>query len=304
MEKYSYNRKKESREIMSSIRDVLHNKSLTFSIELFPPKTDKGYANLLKTIDKMAALKPDFISCTYGAGGGSRDKTLEIVEHIEKKHAIPSMHHLTCVMHTKDEMHDIVKQIKEHGVNNILALRGDPPKDNPDWSPGPDDFKYSSELVAFIREHFGHDFSIGVAGFPEGHILCPDRDQDAQYLKTKINNGADFVITQLFFDNKDYFEYMGRLKNIDVEARIIPGVLPITDYNGLLRFTKICGATVSDEVHTIFEPIKDNPEAVMEAGIKFCIEQCQRLLDAGAPGIHFYALNKVHPVDEILKAIR
>ena len=150
----------------------------------------------------------------------------------------------------------------------------------------------------------GDDLTIGVAGFPDGHILCPDRDQDAKYLKQKVQCGADFVITQLFFDNKDYFEYMGRLKNIDVNVRVIPGVLPITDYPALLRFTKICGATVTDEVHKIFEPIQDDKEATLKAGIDFCIEQCERLLAAGAPGIHFYALNKIHPVDEVLKAIR
>ncbi len=288
---------------MGNIRDIFKTKDKTFSIELFPPKTEKGYSNLMGTIAKMAALKPDFISCTYGAGGSSRGKTLDIVEHIEKEHNIAAMHHLTCVMHSKDEMESILSDIKSRGVDNILALRGDPPQDNPDWMPGENNFKYSSELIAFIREKFGDDFTIGVAGFPEGHILCPDLNQDAQYLKGKVQSGADFVITQLFFDNRDYFEYMGRLKNIDVTVRIIPGILPITDYQALLRFTKLCGASVPDKVHKIFEPIQDDKEATLKAGIAFCIEQCERLLAAGAPGIHFYALNKIHPVDEILSAI-
>jgi methylenetetrahydrofolate reductase (NADPH) len=289
---------------MSSIKDIFKEKKLTFSIELFPPKTDKGYANLLNTIKEMTALKPDFFSCTYGAGGGSRDKTLDIVEHIEKTHNIPAMHHLTCVMHTKDELKKIIHDIKSRGVENILALRGDPPRDNPDWIPKENNFQYSNELVSFIREELGADFSISVAGFPEGHLLCPDLDQDAQYLKQKVQSGADFVITQLFFDNRDYFEYMGRLKNIDVETRIIPGIIPITDYQGLLRFTAMCGASVPENVKEIFAPIADDKEATLKAGIDYAIEQCQRLLAAGAPGIHFYALNKVHPIDDILKAIR
>src|SRR5262249_29187843 len=154
-------------------------------------------------------FKPDFFSCTYGAGGGSRDKTLDIVEHIQKTHHIPSAAHLTCVLNTKDDIKGILDTMASRGIRNVLALRGDPPKENPDWKPGPEHFQVSSELVAFIREHFGQDFVIGVAGFPEGHILSPNKDFDARVLKGKIDAGADFVITQLFFNNQDYFDYMG-----------------------------------------------------------------------------------------------
>lgn len=289
---------------MNKIIDILHSKNQTFSIELFPPKTEKGYANLIKTISQLASLKPDYFSCTYGAGGGSRDKTLEIVEHIEKTHQITAMAHLTCVLHTKDEIKQITGEIKRRGIQNILALRGDPPRDHPDWQPGADNFHYSSELTQFLRNEYQNYFGIGVAGFPEGHILCPDRDRDAEFLKKKIDAGADFVITQLFFDNQDYFDYVQRLRNLGITAPVIPGILPITNYNALLRFTEMCGATVTQEVHNIFRPVKDDPDATRVAGEKFCIKKCRELLDQGAPGIHFYALNKLEPVRTILEHIR
>jgi len=289
---------------MERIKDLFSKKGKTYSFELFPPKTEKGFENLLKTIEKLIALKPDYISCTYGAGGGNRDKTFDIVQHIEKEYNCIAMAHLTCVLNTKNDIKNIVEDIKSRGIRNILALRGDPPLDQPDWQPGPDSFQYSSELAKFIREEFGDYFGITVAGFPEGHLLCPDREKDADFLKMKIDAGADFVITQLFFNNQDYFDYVKRLKKRGVDHRVIPGIIPITDYQALLRFTAMCGATVTDEIHQIFEPIQNDKEAVIKTGIEFSIRQCRELLDGGAPGLHFYSLNKVHPTDEILAAVR
>ncbi len=289
---------------MKKITEIFQNQERTFSFELFPPKTETGYQQLLITIKELAALKPDFFSCTYGAGGGSRDKTFDIVEHIQTQHHIPAVAHLTCVCHTKEEIKNILSQIKNRGINNVLALRGDPPRDNPTWTPGPDNFKYSSELCQTIRTSFGQDFSIGVAGFPEGHVLCPDRNQDANFLKLKFDHGADYVITQLFFNNKDYFDYVKRLRTLGITARIIPGILPITDYNSLVKFTALCGASISDEVKSIFAPIADDKEKVYQAGVLFAIKQCRELLWGGAPGLHFYALNKLQPVLDILKALR
>jgi len=289
---------------MQRITDIFKKKNKTFSFELFPPKTDKGFEKLLETIAGLAALKPDYISVTYGAGGGSRDKTFDIVQRIQNTHHIPGVAHLTCVLNTKDDIRTILDNIFIRGIQNILALRGDPPLEHPDWKPGPDNFKYSSELVSFIREHFGEAFGIGVAGFPEGHLLCPDREKDADFLKIKVDNGADFVITQLFFNNQDYFDYVQRLKKRGVNARVIPGVLPVTNYQGLVKFCGLCGATVTNEVKKIFEPLQDDPEATLKAGIEFCVKQCRELLNSGAPGIHFYTLNKLHPVDTILSQIR
>jgi methylenetetrahydrofolate reductase (NADPH) len=289
---------------MKRIRDLFPHQEKTYSFELFPPKTDKGFENLLKTIAQLCELEPDYISCTYGAGGGNREKTFDVVQHIESRHRVIGMAHLTCVLNTKDDIGAIVEDIKSRGIRNILALRGDPPKDHPDWQPTEDNFKYSSELAEFIRTKYGDYFGIAVAGFPEGHILCPDRDKDAEFLKVKIDAGADFVITQLFFDNRDYFEYVDRLRKIGVEVRVIPGVLPITDYKALQRFCAVCGATVTGEVKKVFEPLQEDQEATVKAGTEFAIRQCQELLDGGAPGIHFYCLNKVHPTAEILEAIR
>jgi len=283
---------------------IFANKNPTFSFELFPPKTEEGYVKLLSTMHQLCDLKPDFISCTYGAGGGSREKTLDIVEHIQKHHHISSVAHLTCVLHTKNEIKNILDELKQRGISNVLALRGDPPRDNPHWTPGNDNFKYSWELVAFIREHFQDHFSIGVAGFPEGHILCPDRQLDAQYLKNKIIHGADYVITQLFFNNRDYFDYVSRLRGLGVTSRIIPGILPITDYPALVRFTSMCGASIPQEVHDTFKPIAEDKDKTLTASIDFCLKQSRELLDGGAPGLHFYTLNKIYPIDIILKKLR
>lgn len=289
---------------MKRIRDLFDRRERTFSFELFPPKTEQGYENLLKTIAQLCELNPDYISCTYGAGGGNREKTFDVVQHIEEHHHVIGMAHLTCVLNTKNDIATIVEDIKSRGIRNILALRGDPPRDQPDWRPTEDNFKYSSDLVTFIREQHGDYFGVAVAGFPEGHILCPDRERDAEFLKVKIDAGADFVITQLFFDNKDYFEYVDRLRTIGVDVRVIPGILPITNYEALQRFCSVCGATVTDDVKRIFEPLRDDQDATVRAGIEFAIHQCQDLLDGGAPGIHFYCLNKLHPTVDILQGIR
>ncbi len=289
---------------MQRIKDLFPHQERTYSFELFPPKTDKGFENLLKTIAQLVELRPDYISCTYGAGGGNREKTFDVVQYIEEYHQVIGMAHLTCVLNTKQDIAAIVEDIKLRGIRNILALRGDPPTDEPDWQPTDEHFKYSSELARFIRERYGQYFGVAVAGFPEGHILCPDRDQDAAFLKLKIDAGADFVITQLFFDNKDYFVYLERLRRLGVDARVIPGILPITNYENLLRFCAMCGATVTDEVKRTFQPLQHDPDATLKAGIEFAIHQCRELLDEGAPGIHFYCLNKVHPTADILKAVR
>ena len=291
---------------MNKITDIFKQKEKTFSIELFPPRTEKGFDNLLVTIEQMTQLEPDFFSCTYGAGGGNRDKTMDIVELIQNKYQIPAMAHLTCVLNSKNDIKEILNDIKLRGINNILALRGDPPQDNPDWKPGDNNFTFSYELCDAIKEVFNNDCGISVAGFPEGHILCPDLDKDAQYLKAKIDHGGEFVLTQLFYDNQLYFDYVKRLRAAGVaeDVRIIPGVLPITNFEGLLKFTSTCGTTVTDEVKQIFEPIKEDKEATLKAGIDYAIKQCKELLNGGAPGIHFYSLNKIHPVDVILEELQ
>lgn len=290
--------------IMMKISEIFKKKDQTFSLELFPPKTPEGYEKLLVTIELFANLKPDFISCTYGAGGGSREKTLDIVEHITKAHKIPGIAHLTCVLNTKEQIKSVLEDIKRRGIQNVLALRGDPPIDDPEWQPTKENFRYAYELCQFIKKTHGNTFSIGVAGFPEGHILCPSKDLDAQYLKMKIDAGADYVVTQLFFNNDDYFQYVERLKKLGIKNRILPGIVPITDYHATIRFCERCGASIPQKVHDLFSPIADDKVATMQKGIDFCIAQCRALLKNGAPGIHFYPLNKIHPIDVILPQIR
>ena len=289
---------------MKKVTELFKIKPTTISFELFPPKTEEGYTKLQDTIAKLCLLKPDFFSCTYGAGGGSREKTLDIVEFIQQQYHVKAVAHLTCVLHTRDEIKTILTTMKRRGIANVLALRGDPPKDNPNWKAGADNFEYSSDLVRFIRSHFNDYFGIGVAGFPEGHLLSPNRDVDAQMLKIKIDAGADFVITQLFFNNQDYVDYVARLRKLGVTARVIPGILPITDYNALVRFCNVCGASITPEVHAIFKPIADDPAKTLDAGIAFAVKQCRDLLHNGAPGLHFYTLNKSTPIDTILNSLK
>lgn len=289
---------------MEAITDIFARKEKSFSFEVFPVSTPEAYERLLKTLEALAALAPDFISCTYGAGGGNRERTLDVVEHIQKKHRIPAMAHLTCVGSSRKDIEGIFAEFEKRGIRSVLALRGDPPKGAADTAAPTGDFRYSSDLVAFIRKHFGSEAAIGVAGFPEKHLLAPDADSDARYLREKIKAGADFVITQLFFDNKKYFEYVERLRKLGVEKRVIPGILPVTDYEALKRFCERCGAGIPEEIHKIFGPLAGDPAKTVAAGIEFAVKQCKELLAGGAPGIHFYALNKPHPVDTIWKRLK
>lgn len=286
---------------MTLIRDIFQKKAETFSFEVFPVSTIEAYARLLKTLERLSALGPDFMSCTYGAGGGNRDKTLDVVEYIQSAHGVPAMAHLTCISQSRQDIEEILDQFERRRIENVLALRGDPPKDGLVVQ---GDFRYSSELVAFIRRRFGPRVSIGVAGFPEKHPMAASAEADAEYLREKIRSGADFVITQLFFDNARYFDYVRRLRALGVESRVIPGVLPITDYAALVRFCERCGAGIPEEVHRIFKPLAGDPAQTVAAGIEFAVRQCRELLDGGAPGIHFYALNKSHPVDEIWARVK
>jgi methylenetetrahydrofolate reductase (NADPH) len=288
---------------MEKITDILSTEPRTFSVEIFPPKTEKGMASLEATLVELAKLKPDFVSVTYGAGGSSRDTTLNVVRMVQEKYRLLAMHHFTCVIHTRHEIKSILDQLKACDVRNILALRGDAPKDNPDWTPGPENFKYASELVTFIRENYGDFFAVGVAGFPEGHPLATDREFDAQILKKKVDAGGEFVMTQLFFDNEEYFAYVKRLRALGVNARVIPGILPITNYESMVNFCKGCGASVPQKVHDIFKPIADDKEKTLEIGTRFAIGQCRDLLDSGAPGLHLYTLNKIEPVRTILQSL-
>lgn len=289
---------------MQKITDIFKNKQKTFSFEIFPPKTDKGLVSLHTALDDLMTIPFDFVSVTYGAGGSNRDTTTHLVCDIQNKYQKPVMHHFTCVLHTKDEIKSILNQLKAQDVRSLLALRGDPPKEQMDWVPQKDHFKYSSELVSFIRQEYGDYFSIGVAGFPEGHPLAQSVEADADILKQKIDAGGDFVMTQLFFDNQFYFDYVKRLKVRGVATRVIPGILPITNYESAVNFCHHCKASIPQKVHDIFSPIANDVEKTYQAGIKLAVEQCKELLQKGAHGIHFYTLNKAEPVKTIMQILK
>ena len=290
--------------MVRKIADILEGKERTYSFEFFPPKTPKGKEKLLEIAKMLKELRPDWFAVTYGAGGSTRELTMDIVDELQKRYDVPVMHHLTCGGQSKEELKSIIDEMEKRNICNILALRGDPPEGMDKWESVPGGLDYSWQLCEFIRSHYGNSFSIGVAGFPEGYIDCPDKETDAKYLKIKIEAGGEFVITQLFFDNKDYFEYAERLKKIGVAARIIPGILPIIGYQKLIKFCGNCGATIPQKVHDIFKPLDGNDEATYKAGVEFAVKQCNELLEGGAPGLHFFTLNKIEPTLEIFQKIR
>jgi methylenetetrahydrofolate reductase (NADPH) len=288
---------------MRLIRDILAEarraKQPTVSVEFFPTKTDEGERTLLeKTVPALCGLAPDFCSVTYGAGGSTRAKTLAIVDRIQREHQLPAMAHLTCVNATRAETEAILAHARELGVRNILALRGDPP-DGADFAPTPGGFEYSYQLVQCVRE--AGEFSIGVAGFPEGHIACREgRHVDWDRLRHKIEQGADFVITQLFFKNSDYFAFRDHLQHAGVTVPIIPGILPVLSASQIKRFVTLCGADLPPAVVHRLEGCHDDEE-VVRFGIEYATLQCEELLREGAPGLHFYTLNRARSTTEILK---
>ncbi|MFH1639316.1 MAG: methylenetetrahydrofolate reductase [NAD(P)H] [Chloroflexota bacterium] len=289
--------------MIKKISDILKEKERTYSFEFYPPKTEEGRKKLPETVSAYLELKPDWFAVTYGAGGTTREWTTAIVDDLQKRFDVPVIHHLTCVGHNKQELQEMLETLTKNNIRNILALRGDPPVGVKDWVPSPGGFEYCYQLINLIRSYDNY-FSIGVAGFPEGHIKAPDKATDARYLKVKLDAGGEFIISQLFYDNKDYFDYIKRIRAIGVKARVIPGIMPIPSYQGLLKFTSNCGASIPQFVTDIFKPLDGNDEASYRAGVDFCVKQCQELLDGGAPGLHFFTMNKVNPVMEIIKRLK
>ena len=273
--------------------------STEISIEFFPPQTTEGAEKLQATCAKLAALKPAFFSVTYGAGGSTREKTLMIVDRIQREHNLTALAHLTCVNHTREQVGELLQKIKAIGCQNILALRGDPPG-GAEFQVTPGGFEYSSQLVKFIREQ--HGFGIGVAGFPEGHIACKQgKHVDWQHLREKIEAGADFVITQLFFDNADYFEFRDHLTEHGVTVPLVPGVLAILSATAIKKFTQLCGAKIPPALAAKLEALGTDDTAAAEFGIEYATRQCEELLKAGVPGLHFYTLNKAASTVRVLK---
>lgn len=271
------------------------------SIELFPPRTPEGQAALFKrTLPAMQAVRPHFYSVTYGAGGSTRDRTLDVADRIQREHGATAMAHLTCISTSRPEIERYLREARARGIRNILALRGDPPQNVDELAELESGFEYSHQLVTFIRKLGG--FSIGTAGFPESHVACTEgKHVDWRRLKAKIDAGADFVLTQLFFDNDDYFAFRDYLADtLGVRAPLTPGVLPILGTQQIKRFTALCGATLPARLVDDLERFGDDAEAVADFGIEFATRQCETLLAGGAPGLHVYSLNRSRAVTRIV----
>jgi methylenetetrahydrofolate reductase (NADPH) len=286
------------------ISDILARKQPVFSFEFFPPKSDESAAQLEKTIADLRPLEPDYVSVTYGAGGSTREKTLDIVSRIKHETGIEAMAHLTCVGSTKDELRSVLDRLCEAGVENVLALRGDPPKGQSTFVPTEGGFQYASELAGFIRENYGDKLCIGGAGYPEKHIECGNPAVDLANLKRKVDNGVSFIVTQLFFDNRRYFEFVDNARAKGIDVPILPGIMPITNASQVERFTLLCGASLPFRLAAELDRRRDDPQAVMQLGIAHATAQCIELLQCGAPGIHFYTLNRSTATMQVLTALR
>ncbi len=273
-----------------------------FSFEFFPPKTSQGEQNLYRALTELRTLEPSFVSVTYGAGGSTRAKTLEIVKRIREDYGLEAMAHFTCVGATVEELRSTLEEMRAAGIDNVLALRGDPPGGQDEWVKTDGGLEYSRELVGLIKDDY--PFAIGAACFPETHIHASSPEADVAYLAEKVAAGADFLITQLFFDNTLYFDFLQRARAAGITVPIVPGILPITQIGQLERMTKMCGASIPEGLRRELRAREAQPEAVIDFGVAYATLQCAELLAAGAPGVHFYTLNRSPATRAILGALK
>lgn len=284
------------------IREMYDRQQPVISFEFFPPKTKAGITNLFKTVNALRAYDPSFVSVTYGAGGSTRDKTVDLVRRIKSDIGIEAMSHLSCVGATQADIDDILDDLAAADIDNILALGGDPPKDQPIVDRSAWGFQHANELAAYIKTR--QRFCIGGACYPEGHMDSPSKDIDLKYCKQKVDDGAEFLITQLFFDNQDYIDFVERARAIGIEVPIVPGIMPVTNFTQIKRFANLCGATIPSQMHADMAPVEDDPAKVEALGVAYATQQCRELLDAGAPGFHFYTLNKSRAMQHILDNLK
>ena len=284
--------------------DELHGQGHpVFSFEFFPPKTDQGARNLMQAAEELkGVVAPDFISVTYGAGGSTRERTLEVVTRIQNDLGINAMAHLTCVGHTVDEIREVVGSLIGNGIENVLGLRGDPPQGEETFVATEGGFAHASELIEFLEDNY--QVGIGGACYPEAHPESTSATDDLRWTKEKVDCGASFLITQLFFNNDDYFSFVNRAREAGIDVPITPGIMPITNVSQVKRFTGMCGARIPDELLERLNRYEDDPASVMATGIEHAIEQCRGLLEGGAPGVHFYTLNKSLATRSILAALK
>ena len=284
------------------IDEILRDRRPVFSFEFFPPKTDDGQTNLRATLDALSGDNPDFVSVTYGALGSTRDRTIDIVKWIKQDLGIEAMAHFTCVGATREELSETLSEIEAAGVDNVLALRGDPPAGEEEWTPTPGGLLYSTELIELLHERF--DFAVGAAAFPEVHPQAESPESDLAFLKAKQDAGASFFITQLFYDNEYYFDFCARAREAGVTVPIIPGVMPVTSFRNIKRITELCKSELPEPFERELEARDDDDAAVQDLGVAYATLQCVDLLARGAPGIHFYTLNRSPATRAILAALR
>jgi methylenetetrahydrofolate reductase (NADPH) len=261
------------------------------SFEFFPPKTEDGVEALYKTVEDLRPCRPSFVSVTYGAGGSTQDRTLELVARIQRELGITTMAHITCVGHTRQQIRDVVSRLADDGIRNLLALRGDPPKGDAEFRPVAGGFAHASELVAYLRD-LPFDFCIGAACYPEGHVENRDLDADLRNLCTKVSAGVDFLVTQLFFDNEEYRAFVRRARSAGITVPIVPGLMPVTNVAQTERFTQMCGARIPQELFRRLKIVANDPSAVVATGVQWTVDQGRLLLSHDAPGLHFYTLNR------------
>jgi len=266
----------------------------TISFEFFPPKTAEGEEKLFQTVKDLKKLAPSFVSVTYGAKGNTQTNTLRIVEEIKTNIGLEVAAHLTCVAHSRGEIERILTALQAKGIENIVALRGDPPQGETHFKAPPDGFHYAAELVRFIRQHprLGKAFDLSVAGYPESHPECKDKQKDLEHLKMKVDEGADTVVTQLFFDNRHYFDFVKRARKIGITVPIVPGIMPVTHGPQVEKFSRMCGAEIPQEIYEAIARFGEDQASIMKFGIEYATRQCEELLRGGAPGLHFYTLNQ------------
>ena len=284
------------------ISELYRPGTFDLSVEIFPPRNESGDAELFRTLEELIRYQPAFVSCTYGAGGSTSKRTIELCETIQKQLHTTATAHFTCVASTRDQLIEWLHSASEAGITNIMALRGDPPKGQETFVPADGGLKYANELVALIREHFP-EMGIGVAGYPEVHPESPDAETDLANLKRKVDAGANAIYTQLFFNNTHFHNFRERCVQAGITCPIIPGIMPITEFRRIQRITSMCNSEFPTDLTEKLEAVQDDADAQFEIGVEFAIRQCQELIDDGVPGIHFYALNRSPACKRIFEAL-
>jgi methylenetetrahydrofolate reductase (NADPH) len=283
------------------ISDIFKQKEKGISFEFFPPKSADGRAGLMKVVHDLGKYDPLYVSVTYGAGGTTQDRTFNTLKWIREETKLNVMSHLTCIGATRKTMENLLMDYISNGIDNVLALRGDPPKNVPDFDPAKGEFKYAKDLVEFVKRY--NYFSIAVAVYPEGHFQSPSIEKDMEYTKMKVDAGADFGITQMFFDNKYYYDFMDRALKLGIKIPILPGIMPITDCRKIEEFANFCNATIPKEIRQKMEPVLDKPGEMRKIGIEYAIKQCEDLIKNGVKYLHFYTMNKSETVGEIIEGM-